>query len=735
MRLVMSTIKITSKGSNANHIQIGENTLAFIQKQTKLTEDGKLKVIDEAMNILEKCIKPGVHDSITNIAVGYVQSGKTLSFTTLTALAADNGYRIVIYLTGTKTNLQEQTASRLEKDLDIDNSLGTYRICSNMEGSISFKDDVRNFLEETNEVLLFPILKHYKHIDRLANVFAELQPEIDDLGAIIIDDEADQSSFNTYARKNAKNGDDWGEEEFSKTYAAILSLKKNLPSHSYIQYTATPQAAFLIDNNDILSPTYHTVLTPGDGYTGGKTFFKNKEMSLVKQIPDEECYHSKRNPLSTMPKSLENALKEFLVSVAIAVCLQKRVKFLSMMIHIDGKRESNEKFSIWTNAKIQEWLSFFKLPDGDPGKDWEIKGFKSAYQSITEYTTNAPTFEQVLGVLKTVMVYTEVRLVQGNTESTIEWSHHFGHILVGADMLNRGFTIENLSMTYMPRTSAGKATADTIEQRCRFFGYKAKYIDLCRVYLPAKSIVDYVDYVDHEENLRACLKQCSSLAEFTKHKNAMLIADSLNPTRTNILSQDLVRTKMNGWKSMRSLDYMEENKKLCKLFLASWEDDEFTKYQEYDNVIRNHRYVKCPTDKFIAFFKQMKYADVPNITRKIVTIQYLNYLKEAKGIDYVYVFEMAYGAKKKEELRERGLEADSLKPKNLMAGRAANGSYPGDDKIRKDDALSIQFHHIRIKKPLDVNDKKDLYNLSLFYPEQIVTSFVGTANDDEEDDD
>ena len=121
-------------------------------------------------------------------------------------------------------------------------------------------------------------------------------------------------------------------------------------------------------------------------------------------------------------------------------------------------------------------------------------------------------------------------------------------------MLNRGFTIENLSMTYMPRTSAGKATADTIEQRCRFFGYKAKYIDICRVYLPAKGINDYVDYVDHEENLRGCLKQCSSLKEFTKHKNAMLIADTLNPTRTNILSKDLVRTQLSGWSSLRSLD-------------------------------------------------------------------------------------------------------------------------------------------------------------------------------------
>lgn len=727
----MSTIKIVNSTSSANMVQIGTNTLTFMKGQTKLSEQGKCVVIDEAKNILEKCIKPGLHESITNIAVGYVQSGKTLSFTTLTALAADNGYRIVIYLTGTKTNLQEQTAKRLERDLDIENSFGTYRLFTNIAEAASAKTNIRNFLKMTDEVLLFPILKHYKHIERLANVFAELQPELENIGVLIIDDEADQSSFNTYAKKNAKAGRDWEDGDFSKTYASILNLKKNLPSHSYVQYTATPQAAFLIDNNDILSPTFHTVLTPGDGYTGGKVFFKEKERDIIQIIPEEECYHYKKNPLTTMPKSLEKALKEFLISVAIAVFIQKRVKFLSMMIHIDGKRDSNEIFSRWTIAKIDSWSNIFQSPDGDPGKDLEIKSFKAAYDEITKHTEDAPSFDKVMSVMVKVLIYTQVRLIQGNEDNTIRWHEFMGHILVGADMLNRGFTIENLSMTYMPRTSAGKATADTIEQRCRFFGYKAKYIDVCRVYLPTKGIHDYVDYVDHEENLRSCLKQCDSLAEFTKHKNAMLIADTLNPTRTNILSKDLVRTKMSGWSSLRSLDYIAENKTLCKTFLNGWADTDFVKFTEYDNPFRNHRHLRCEIDKFITFFKQMKYADVPNITRKIVTIQYLEYLKESQGIDYVYIIEIAYGTKDK--LRERGLEKNETKPKNLMAGRAANGSYPGDEQIKFTDAVCIQFHHIRIGQPLSPYNNKDLFNLSIYYPEQMATSFVGTGNDDDED--
>jgi anti-anti-sigma factor len=152
---------------------------------------------------------------------------------------------------------------------------------------------------------------------------------------------------------------------------------------------------------------------------------------------------------------------------------------------------------------------------------------------------------------------------------------------VGADMLNRGFTIEHLSMSYMPRTTKGKSNADTIEQRCRFFGYKMNYIDVCRVYLSTKSLVEYNDYVDHEENLRANLNQCESLAEFSKHTKSMLLADTLNPTRNNILSSKLVRNKLSGWKQMISLDCHQENKERIRQFLDSLQDS-FTNCQNYN---------------------------------------------------------------------------------------------------------------------------------------------------------
>lgn len=732
-----SSIKIIEPVvKQSKQIVVGENTLRFMDSQTKLDDESKSVLIDEAMEILSHCIEPGVEGSITNIAVGYVQSGKTLSFTTLTALAADNGYRVVIYLTGTKTNLEKQTSERLASDLDTDSS-DVYNLMADIDNNYMLDNNLKNFLSLTPEVILIPILKHYKHIQKLADTFnsPSLKTAIKGKGVIIIDDEADQSSFNTFAKKNAKNPD-WVDDDFSKTYASILALKKSLPNHSYIQYTATPQAAFLIDNNDILSPTYHTVLTPGKGYTGGKFFFKNNDMQLVHLVDESEVYHHKRNPFITKPRSFEDSLQQFIVSVAIVVYIQKREDFLSMMIHIDGRRDTNNLFAKWTKATIQDWVELLTLDEKDPGKKSAFEGFRESYNEMIRCMSEPPAFEKVMEQMVNVLLHTKIHLVQSAGGSVgddgISWKSAKANILIGADMLNRGFTVEKLSMTYMTRTTQGKSNADTIEQRCRFFGYKKSYADVCRIYLSKKSLVEYNDYVEHEETLRANLAQCETLAEFSKHSHAMLLAETLNPTRTNILSSQLVRNKLSGWKQMPSLDCIDANKATFTNFLSTISESAYTECENYDgNVIRNHRWANVDINAFIDFFKQVKYEDAPNITRKIVTIQYLYYLRDTLHVDHVRLYEMAYKAKASTELRTRGIKDD--KPNNLQAGRAANGSYPGDIKFFSDSDVCVQIHHIKIDQTLHLLKGKDLYNLCIYYPENLAMSFVGLDSDDDDD--
>ena len=717
-----------------NSVTIGDRTCGFMQSQTKLGDSEKDLIRDEAVKILGRCIPPGMRGNVTNIAVGYVQSGKTLSFTTLTALAADSGYRIIIYLTGTKNNLQSQTKERLEHDLGVCEN-NDYELVDLMDGS-EITSTIRNTLKYTQAVLLIPILKHHLHINTLSKALQtpEVEPILEQYGALIIDDEADQSSFNTYAKKNAEK-EEWGEEDFSKTYTSILNLKKSLPSHSYIQYTATPQAAFLIDSKDSLSPQYHTVLTPGGGYTGGKYFFKDRGMDLLTIIPGDEVYHHRNNQLKEMPETLIRALREFFLSVVIVALIQKREPFLSMMIHVDGRRDTNSRFCKWVSSTRQNWIDALVNADNDPGTQVIRNSFKQAYDSITKYMESAPSFDKVIEKLHIAMIRTKLHLVQsgGTTvDQRISWKSAPGHILVGADMLNRGFTIERLSMSYMPRTTRGKSNADTIEQRCRFFGYKMNYIDVCRVFLSQKSLDEYQAYVDHEEALRTSLRECESLSKLSADSRTrlLLLTEKLNPTRTNILSSRLIRNKLSGWRQMISMDYIEENKqhilRFCKVYAGQFENE-----VDYGgNIMRNHRSVLIPIDEFVRFFRDIAYADVPNIVRRNVTIQYLLYLYDNQKIFHVRLYEMAYSATSIEDLRSHKVDAT-----NIQSGYASNDSYPGDKSFKVEETICFQLHHFRIKQPLDPLDGKDVYNFCVYYPESLTASFVGVEEDEDDEDD
>lgn len=715
------TIKIIEQSEINFPIVEGSRTQDLIKNLTKLDAEERDNLRNETRIILSNCINPvNTIGSTTGIAIGYVQSGKTMSFTTLTALAIDNGFRIIIYFAGIKNNLLEQTTKRLKKDLLTESTNSQHykvyqnpNITDNIHSKIS-----RNLSLSHKPAILITVLKKSIHIDELMKIFRT--PEVEDTlgnnGVLIIDDEADQASLNTYARKNSKS-EDWNDDEFSSTYSSILNLRATLSNHSYIQYTATPQGPLLINIMDLLSPKFHVVLTPGKAYTGGKTFFMDNT-DLIITIPDTEVYHHKHNQLTECPQSLIDALQLFLMGVAITVNIQKKESFLSMMIHAASEKEASKNFNNWVKKLIDRWSECLKLPIGDPFRIELLNAFKLNYNEAVRRISNPPSFEALMVEVLEVLLDTNMELViQGSRE--IDWSNASSHILVGADMLNRGFTVEGLAVSYMPRYSIGKSNADTIQQRCRFFGYKKRYLDSCRVFLPNDSIMEYRDYIEHEEIMRTSLKE-NTLAQF---EQLLILSSSMNPTRNNILSIDLVKHKLNGWRQLNALQHIDENSAFINSFFTK---QTFTNFKEFGTADRNHRYVKLGIEEVITFLKDFKIANMPDALRKSSTIQYLRYLADKKGIKYAYIFEMSYAV---ETGRKRALniEGSKLKISNIFSGRSITGSetYPGDKGICFDDSLCIQIHKVKLEHSSPQWGNKIIYTLGMYYPEGFAHSFVG----------
>ena len=736
--MALTILPVENQDNLSSNIEIGKFTADLLQ-QLDLSDSEKNNLIFESKSILSKCVPPLQSDgSTTGIAIGYVQSGKTMSFTCLTTLAVDNGYRILIYFAGIKNNLLDQTTKRLKKDLltETENSR-FYKVFQNpkKQNGIEYKFKAALKLN-IKPTLLLTVLKKSQHINELVSIFQtyEGQEIVNNNAVIKIDDEADQASLNTYARSNS-HSEDWEDEEFSSTYSSIVKLRSILKNHSYIQYTATPQAPLLISLMDLLSPNFHQLLTPGVNYTGGKVFF-DPNRNLISTIPENEVYHRTRNPLNDeCPNSLIKSLQYFLLGVAVAVNIEGRVKFLSMMVHAAQENLGSKKFLNWINNLINRWgIDLKNQQENDPSKLEIIEEFRVVYEELNKNLELIHPFEQVIEEVVQVIYDLNVKLViQGQDE--IIWSNSTAHILVGADMMNRGFTVEGLSVTYMPRYSVGRSNADTIQQRCRFFGYKKKYLSVCKVYLPQDSISEYIEYIEHEEMLRLYLSENSISLE--NIERLFILSEKLNPTRNNVLSRNVIRYKLNGWRQFNALQKIEENIKYVDEFINR-HISSFKIFSHFNTEDRIHRYIKLDINQGIDFLNDFHVGNVPDTFRKSATVQYLKYLHQNLNINYIYVFEMAYqlASPRKRSLLQKH-EEHFPKLSNIFSGRSTSKdkeSYPGDRFIKFDDSLCVQIHKISIQDKENLGyfntnwHDKVVYNLGIYYPDDFIQSFIVNAD-------
>jgi hypothetical protein len=185
--------------SDANEISIGPEALDFLTRV--VPESSRETVQSDAVAILSKATPTNVAvGTQTGLVVGYVQSGKTMSFETVAALARDNRFQVVIVVAGTSTPLLDQSTSRLKRDLQLDDPSRARRWLQVMNPSNdeTTAQNIRNVLDDWSDpqtppdwkkTVLITVLKHYGRLDTVSQLLARVGMQ----GAptLIIDDEAD----------------------------------------------------------------------------------------------------------------------------------------------------------------------------------------------------------------------------------------------------------------------------------------------------------------------------------------------------------------------------------------------------------------------------------------------------------------------------------------------------------------------------------------------------------------
>lgn len=536
---------------------VGTETTALLAGS--LPDDGtRAQVIKQSSSILARCRGPQDpdHGVRTGLVVGYVQSGKTLSFTTLMAMARDNGFPLVILLAGTKQNLHEQTAGRLANDLRVERPGGLspwYLVNNPSSGAESAQ--IAGFVkasmspatpEKFRRTTVITVMKNRTRLDAVRELLTSMTPHGVDQSALpvlVIDDEADQAGLNAAVAK----------DDETATYTAIVSLRGVLPRHTYVMYTATPQAPLLVNLADVLSPDFVSVLTPGAGYTGGEYFFGDRRASFLKPLSASEVERALDTSLAEPPESLERALATFL----LVLVTRGGDSQVSMLVHPSHTQGLQDKYGVFVNHLLHAWKELLSTPGLD--RDELVDGiFATAYADLGAHADSPlRPLAELLEDLPHWITATKVKVVNSGTaaDGDIRWATSPAWILVGGNKLDRGFTVEGLAVTYMPR-SVGTGLADSVQQRARFFGYKKAYGDLCRAWLSPSTADAFEHYVEHERTLRKELEEVSRSGEDLRSwTRKMLLDPRFKPCRKAVVDLPYLHGRVPGdtWVSVRRL--------------------------------------------------------------------------------------------------------------------------------------------------------------------------------------
>lgn len=687
-------------------------------------------MLESAASILSKGIPPtSPEGSETGLVVGYVQSGKTLSFTTVMALARDNGFQLVIVVAGTSTPLLDQSTKRLRRDLRIDEFEGQlgWKLYTN---PIRWSDNERRHIQqilaewqdpdvEPNEraTVLISVMKQHRHLRALVNLLQNLQ--LEGIPTLIIDDEADQASLNTMVTRRQQ----------STTYRRLLELRDTSPNHTFLQYTATPQAPLLINIIDTLSPNFVEVLDPGEEYTGGRVFFE-AESNLVTVI-DPEDISTDDNPLDAPPEPLLEALRIFLLGVAAGQLEGRSARNpnRSMLVHPSQRTNSHQEYRRWIGDVFDDWQRILALPSYDTDKLDLIEAFQHAYDDLAATVDDVPPFEELSRRLARAFRNTKIEEVNARGRQTpiIDWIQSYGWILVGGQAMDRGFTVEGLTVTYMPR-GPGVGNADTVQQRGRFFGYKRRYLGYCRVYLELAALRAFEEYIEHEEFMRRQLQEFQSSGRpLDTWKRAFVLSSDLQPCRKNILDQELARGDYGGrWfyppTALAPHEVLESNRAVIQNFASNLEfavdSDSAARGGAQRHNVATGLSLAQVISELIVPFRVTGAAD----TRELigVMLQLSEALREDPS-ETCTVYQM-----RPDFASERAVDADG-RVEQLFQGptRLASGeySYPGDTAFYDPDVVTIQLHSLNLKQRGEVSERQ-VPIIAIRLPERFALEWV-----------
>ena len=638
-------------------------------------------VIERAVKIYAESQKQVENESMNNnvLLVGKVQSGKTSNLEMLSAIAFDNGYNMLIIYGGYDNTLLGQTTGRFKKTFGIEDmgERGKPILLSTaMPNELAaLNNDILEELIEEEKTIIITAMKRPNALDKVNTVLKKL--DAFKIKAYIIDDEGDQASLNTSKDKSADS---------SATYAQICEMKRLLRDPLYFSVTATPHANIFLDNISELCPASAKLIEPGEGYCGGECYHMGDSDAIFPIDPDDTVVMDE----GRMPDSLREALYHFIL--ASVIIKYKGEEESTMIIHSYRNRDPHSLIYTMVNSFRDNLIS--QMAD-EEGKEIAKYPFVTIKEDIPKVTKK---------------VYVILKNSDGAATQGFEALKRH-RIYVGGDLLQRGVTFENLLTTYYTRWAA-QGNMDTNLQRARWFGYRRKYLDICKIFTTKEISEQYSVLTDIELEL---WEQFHDVQEGNLRIDEMIIsADSTKqkPTRGNVVNIKKLYFKKNWMKQRQGVfdvNQVNYNNAIVRRFLDMLEFSKTTLGRTDDET--SARVAKSAPKQFAKLMDEMQGIFEHDPFDKV----YLNkILGEESEINIIIMPDNDGNGRKRRFYSDNNVNNIHQGPdKTEVAAR----KYHGDAAVVVDkQQINIQIHNIKPYKDGQEVEGCMQYMFAIFIP-------------------
>lgn len=521
-------------------------------KKYLLNDKGfSVKVVNTMDDILDKLTdllgdpSRDVAYSRRGLIIGDVQSGKTANYLGLICKAVDAGYKVVVLMTGTIEKLRKQTQMRVDegfvgadsdammKRLENGQIIGVGKYDSSIRPMVltSTADDFKQQnannlgfdLRNINGPVIFVVKKNssiLKRLNKWLTTFNQNGQQKIRQSILVIDDEADNASVNT-------NKD---EDSPTAINGQIRDLVSKFEKSSYVGFTATPFANIFIDpdsydamlEEDLFPKDYIYSLNAPSNYTGARNIFaENGDANyMLVEIDDNvknpksiefilPLKHKSSIHIRKLPEDLKTAIESFVLANTMEDLSGFSDNHRSMLINVSRFTAVQEEVSVLVNEYLKNIQGacklFCKLSADKALQDTYIMRLKETFETI--YSNVSFAWEEVQTQLYnscgSIMVQT-INQRNGQNLNYDDYPHGLRLIAVGGMSLSRGLTLEGLVISYFYRNSR---MYDTLMQMGRWFGYRGKYADFCRIWMSDDSIEWYRYISQATDELREEVKR------------------------------------------------------------------------------------------------------------------------------------------------------------------------------------------------------------------------------------